>query len=217
MWIDVTVLAIFFLCVILGLHRGFVRSLAQLAGSLGAFLAGYFFCDDLALWARENTEVYETIHGILAPRLEVGTAEAAEAFLQQLPETLAPLLEGRLTELSGTLAETAANLLLSILCFVTIVLGVRLVLFVLIFLFSKKYRSGLAGFADGLFGCAFGIIEGLFLVFLFLALLVPVSELLDISGIPEALESSRLAHYLYDNNLLFLIAEKYLVEIPAGL
>ena len=217
MWIDITVLAIFLLCVFFGLRRGFVQSLTQLAGSLGAFLAGYFFCDDLSLWVRENTEIYETIHGIVSPYLEQGTAEAVAAFLDQMPAALAGLVESSADNFALSLADTAANVLLSVLCFLAIVLAVQLVLFLVTLLFSKRYRGGVAGALDGFLGFAFGVLEGAFLVFLFLALLVPVTEILGISGIPEALEASRLAGFLYDNNLLFLLAEKILTELPPGL
>jgi hypothetical protein len=77
-------------------------------------------------------------------------------------------------------------------------------------LFSKKHNDGIIGFLDGSFGLIAGAIKGLLLIFILLALLVPVISLSSGNGLASALEASRIAGTLYDNNYLLLIVKTHL-------
>ena len=97
---------------------------------------------------------------------------------------------------------------LSMVSFFLIVLAVGLVCSFLTRLFSKQYNGGFFGLLDWLLGGIMGLLSGLFYVFVFLALIVPVTALF-MPGLSETLMASfaesRIAGSLYDNNLLLLI------------
>ena len=75
-------------------------------------------------------------------------------------------------------------------------------------IFSKQYNGGFFGFLDWVLGAVMGALSGLFYVFVFLAIIAPVTALF-MPGLSEtlmeSLAESRFAGSLYDNNFLLLI------------
>ena len=89
-----------------------------------------------------------------------------------------------------------------------IVLAVGIVCSLLNHIFSKQYNGGFFGFLDWVLGAVMGALSGLFYVFVFLAIIAPVTALF-MPGLSEtlmeSLAESRFAGSLYDNNFLLLI------------
>ena len=70
------------------------------------------------------------------------------------------------------------------------------------------HTAGFVGFMDWLLGCVLGVLSGMFYVFVFLAVIVPVTSLF----MPEMSETlmtsfaeSKIAGNLYDNNILLIL------------
>lgn len=75
-------------------------------------------------------------------------------------------------------------------------------------LFSKQNNKGLTGFVDGLAGFAFGAVRGLFLIFIFLGLLVPILTLInpDFSQLAmDDFSKSKVGDFLYQHNLMLMV------------
>ena len=73
---------------------------------------------------------------------------------------------------------------------------------------SSREKEGFAGSVDWFLGLVMGILMGVFVVFLFLALLFPVASIVAPDRVSEIMgwfDGSIFAQDLYDNNLLFLI------------
>ena len=110
--------------------------------------------------------------------------------------------------MSHELAASVTSILLTIISFLTIVIGIKVVCFLLSHLLSKKHNDGIVGFFDGFMGFIFGAVRGLLLVFLFFTILVPLLSLVlpDFSAaILTSMDQSRLAHYLYEENILLIL------------
>ena len=210
MVMDIMVGIIFFGAVILSMRKGFTITIINFIRVIASIVLGVLFCDDLRDWLLEKTGLglwmEETLQKRMADTLSSAWAET------DLYAALPEMLQKETLSLTGALAgEGAASLsgmFLSMVSFFLIVLAVGLVCSVLTRLFSKQYNCGFFGLLDWLLGGVMGLISGLFYVFVFLALIVPVTALF-MPGLSETLMASfaesRIAGSLYDNNLLLLI------------
>jgi len=210
MVMDIMVGIIFVGAIFLSMRKGFALTVINFIRVIASIVLGVLFCDDVKNWILETTGLglwtEETLQKQMADRLAAARVETELYGMQ--PE----MLQKETMVLTGSLAgEGAASLsgtFLSILSFFLIVLAVGLVCSVLNHFFSKQYNSGFFGFLDWVLGGVMGMLSGLFYVFVFLALIAPVTALFmpDLSeSLMASLAESRFAGSLYDNNLLLLI------------
>ena len=127
-----------------------------------------------------------------------------------MPLILQEVIDSIKVSVTTAIASGIADFVFKILCFILVVIIIRLVFLLFSSLFSKKHNDGIIGFLDGSFGLIAGAIKGLLLIFILLALLVPVISLSSGNGLASALEASRIAGTLYDNNYLLLIVKTHL-------
>ena len=130
---------------------------------------------------------------------------------------LPSILRKQSSDLTGMLAEEGilrlTHTFLTILSFFLIVLAVALVAALLSRIFSKQYQGGFLGFTDWLLGGVMGIISGLFYVFVFLAVITPLTAMFMPSlseTLAQSFSESRVAGDLYDNNFLLLFFRDFL-------
>ncbi len=210
MVMDIMVGIIFVGAIFLSMRKGFALTVINFIRVIASIVLGILFCDDVKNWILETTGlglwIEETLQKQMADRLASAWSETE--LYAMLPE----MLQKETMVLTGSLAgEGAASLsgtFLSILSFFLIVLAVGLVCSVLNHIFSKQYNGGFFGFLDWVLGGVMGILSGLFYVFVFLALIAPVTALFmpDLSeSLMASLAESRFAGSLYDNNILLLI------------
>lgn len=210
MVMDIMTGIIFLGAVILSMRKGFALTIINFIRVIASIVLGVLFCGDLRDWLLEKTGlglwIEETLQKRMADTLSSAWAET------DLYAVLPEMLQKETLSLTGSLAgEGAASLsgmLLSMVSFFLIVLAVGLVCALLNRIFSKQYNGGFFGLLDWLLGGIMGLISGLFYVFVFLALIVPVTALFmpDLSEtLMASFAESRIAGSLYDNNLLLLI------------
>lgn len=207
MVMDIAILIVLILTIFLTMRRGFALSVVSFCKGFVSLIIAWFFCDDAADWLMNKTEVgirtMEKITAGLSAKWESSDIYLALPDLfkenggSQLSESL--ILDG---------SAKLAQILLTIICFVLIVVLLRLVLAIIGSAFSHKNNKGFTGKIDWLMGLILGMILGVLYVFLFLALLVPVAGLI----VPEHcqtimgwLDSSMIAGDLYNNNLLLIL------------
>ena len=210
MVMDIMVGIIFFGSVFLSMRKGFALTVINFIRVVASAVLGILFHDDLRDWLLNQTGLGIWIQDTLQKR----TAEAIASVWSEtdifplLPEIIRKealtVTDVLVSEGISKLAET----LLSILSFLLIVLAVGLVCSILNRIFSKQFNEGFVGFMDWFLGGVLGVLSGMFYVFVFLAVIVPVTSLF----MPEMSETlmtsfaeSKIAGSLYDNNILLLI------------
>ena len=142
------------------------------------------------------------------------SAANATTCIDSLPTILGDALAGARDKMTAGLAEVMADRVFAILCFALVVIAVKIVIFIIIHLLSKRNnQNGVVGFADGLAGMVTGFAKGMIVVFVLFALMVPVMNMFfpeHIEAAMKALETSRFAGDLYNNNLLLLIVRDFM-------
>ena len=89
----------------------------------------------------------------------------------------------------------------------------KIILFFLTIGLSKRRAKGFTGFLDGLLGLLAGFLRGVVFVFLFLALLLPIVNLVSPTStelILSGLDASYFTRTLYDSNYLVLVINDFL-------
>ena len=210
MVMDIVVGIIFVGAVILSMRKGFAQTVINFIRVIASIVLGALFCDDVKAWILEKTGLglwmEEKLQEQMADRLAAAWSET-ELF-EMLPEMLQKETMALTSSLAGEGAASLSGTFLSILSFFLIVLAVGIVCSLLNHIFSKQYNGGFFGFLDWVLGAVMGALSGLFYVFVFLAIIAPVTALF-MPGLSEtlmeSLAESRFAGSLYDNNFLLLI------------
>ncbi len=205
---DLILLAIFLLSVIFGYRKGLIYTLIHTAGWLFAVLGAYLLTPVTAEFLDEKTDLYDNLLEMLLRKLDLTEVDITRI---SLPESLRHGLLSKGTGVMDGVAAGLATLLFYLIIFLTLFLIIKIALWLILRLLSKKYNDGLAGTADGLAGAVFGMVRGVILILLFLAVVIPLADLFspDLAKAAEqAMEGSYLARPVYDNNpLLFFLQD----------
>ncbi|GAB1475927.1 hypothetical protein MASR2M70_07590 [Bacillota bacterium] len=205
MWMDVVVSLIFIVSTVVGFRQGFVRTLVHALGWALSIALGFAFHSLAYGLLRSNTGYYEMIHARIIERIDLEGPSAAGSFVTDMPAIIQEFIEPIKNSVASAIASGVADFIFKILSFTILVVLIRIIFLLFSFFFSKKSNRGLIGFLDGIMGFIAGMVKGILLIFLLLALLMPVLGLSSGDFFAEALDSSRIAGVLYDNNYLLLI------------
>ncbi|MGI6733543.1 MAG: CvpA family protein [Anaerovoracaceae bacterium] len=207
MWMDIAIGLIFVISTAAGFRQGFVHTLLHTAGWILAIVLSFAWYSQAESFLRAKTNFYDSIYNKISGQIVAEGPSAANSLTADMPLILQEFIDSIKNSVAGAIASGVADFVFKILCFLLVMIIIRIVFLFLTSLFSKKHNDGLIGFLDGVLGLAAGAVKGLLLIFILLALLVPVISLTSGDGIASALETSRIAGTLYDNNYLLLIVK----------
>jgi uncharacterized membrane protein required for colicin V production len=157
---------------------------------------------------REKTHLYESIYEKIADRFGQSLSGAMSG-LDTLPSILTDAISSAGTKVTSQLSSSMANTIFEIICFVTIILAVKIVLALIIGFFDRKHdeQGSFIGAIDRLLGFAMGAVKGLLIVFLLMAIAIPCANMFfpdKVEAFYSVMQSSYFAHKLYDSNLLLM-------------
>jgi len=204
-WMDVVVALIFVISTAVGFRQGFVHTFIHTAGWLLSIVLAFAWYAKVENFMRNKTNFYDTVYNKVAERVAEEGSSAGVSFTKDMPVILQEFIDSIKNSVADAIAMGVSDFLFKVICFLLLVVAIRLVFMLFSSLFSKKNNEGFLGFIDGVFGLLAGAIKGLLIIFLLLALLVPVIGLSSGDSLAATLESSRIAGILYDNNYLLLM------------
>ncbi len=204
MILDLILLGIFALTMFISMRKGFAHILGTFLKGVASVVIAYFGAGplgnliegtsigkasrlkimDLLVSKWQQSDMYHALPGFFK---ETGTADTA-------------------IENAATTINHAAW---AVLAFIFIFIGIRIVVGIFTkMVSSSREKEGFTGTVDWFLGLLMGIIMGVFVVFLFLALLFPAASIVAPDKVSEIMgwfDGSIFAKDLYDNNLLYLI------------
>ncbi len=210
---DIIVIAILVFGMVFGFRSGFIYTFIHTIGWLLALLIGFIWAPKLCDFITQKTDFYNSLYNAFLIRFSESFTIADDT-VAQLPEILAKFIDSTEMNFVSSVSKTMTDLCFSIISFLLVVLAVKLMLWLITEMFSKKQNGGFTGLLDGILGLAFGLMRSFLVVFFLLALLVPVSSFLapdTASALIESLSKSVFTKDLYDNNLLMLIVRDFLI------
>lgn len=206
MILDIIILVILIVPMALGLFRGFLYMLLHTLSWVAALTAAFFLTGPVAAMLGDG------FVGNMVSESISQKADGSSDFLYVASEGLPDIMRGGLMVTADSVSDIFVNLMtsaiVSVISFLLIVFLIKLVLRLLVRPVTKRRSGTLISGADKLLGLAVGFMEGILLVFIFLALLVVIVNFTwggNAAGIVSSLEDSVIAGALYDNNLLLLI------------
>ena len=200
--IDLIVLAIVLLFVFLGYKRGLVKVAFKLCTFFIAIILAFMLYKPVAKIVIENTNIDETIETKITDKiLPEGKTETDEV---DLSESLPTIILKNSENTVQSIAKSCSNTLIETACLVLIFIITKIVLKFVTALADLITKLPILKQFNKLGGTIYGIIEGLFIVFLGFAVISLIAPMLDVSVL-EAINSSTLGSICYNNNILLKI------------
>lgn len=208
---DIIIGIILIAAMVFGFRKGFIYSIIHTLGWFGAIVIAFFAAGPVRNLAEANTDISDRIHLIFTEKLSI-SSDSLRVSLESLPPLLGQGIDTSMAGAAEILANKLTFVTMTILCFIVTLLVVKAIIFLVTIGISSK-KKGFTGAADGILGLVAGLLRGAVFVFLFLAVLVPLVNLVSPASTQlavDSLNSSHLAGTLYDNNFLVNLMEDYL-------
>lgn len=207
MWMDIAIAVIVGLSAVFGFVSGFVKTFLHTVGWILSIVLGFIWYPQLKDFLIDNTNYYFSMKDAVTGRLDAAAGAAITETFENIPDVLVRAFIAASETLSSSLADTITNLFFSLISLVMIVAGIKLIFWILIQLFSKTKNEGFTGFVDGILGFGFGLLKGILLILILMALMVPISNFADTSFFTEAIDQSQVAKILYNANPILLFVK----------
>ncbi|MDR0852694.1 MAG: CvpA family protein [Clostridiales Family XIII bacterium] len=216
---DILIALILLLFAFLGFKNGLARTLVRLISWVLAVIVALLSCGFLENYVKVHTLIdeyyFEKVLRICSTFYEKYTSGITEELPEPISDTVDTVGEKFVSETSQRIAGIA----FAILIFIIIILFVKLLFFIVERLFSKKYNDGFVGAVDGIVGLILGFAQGAVVVFLLLALILPLSYMINESiyeAVHNTISHSFYAEYLYNNNPILRLAGGELTDLMGG-
>ncbi len=223
--IDGAVGLIVLVAVLRGAIKGIGDTVIKMLCIVGGIGLGIYFKDKLkafllttSLERTMHVRIFELIRGDEAA--DPSSGEGVKSFFGTIitpdgsgESVISKSLGGIFSDAADKAADAAAERLteiaMGVIAFALIILAVSLVTFILrMIIRSLRDHSIVIGFADRVLGMVLGLVRGIMLAWIAVALLIPVTTLVSPEHVPammEALQFSTVAKVLYDVNPFFYV------------
>lgn len=197
--IDLIIIAIVLLFTFLGYKRGLIKVAIRLCTFFIAIIVAFMFFKPITNLVIENTKIDESIQTTITDRiLPEGSSQDEKVDLgNKIPSII--LKNGE--ETVKDIAESFSNTIISVSCFLIIFIFVKIVLRFVTALADLIAKLPILKQFNKLGGTLYGILEGLFIVFVGLTIISFIAPLLDASVL-DSINNSYIGSILYNNNIL---------------
>ena len=212
--IDLIIVGILLLCVFLGFKRGLTGSILKILSFVIAIIIAALLFKPVSNFVIENTKIddkiEESILGVVENQVEeTGKVEENTNLPNAMVEYINESVEKAAQDAKTTIVQNTAH-------DITIIIinaGVAIILFILVkiaLIFVKAISNLITDLpvikqVDKTGGIIYGIVEGLVIIFLLLAILSFIAPLIEQTGIITVLNKSFIGSILYNNNILLKI------------
>lgn len=199
--IDLVIIAIVLLFTFLGYKRGLVKLAIRLCTFFIAIIVAFMLYKPAAKLVINNTEIDEKIENTITSKLLTeGSSEDTKVEKKDLPSIILKSGENTVKNISNSIAVT----LIEVACLLVIFIVVKIALKFVTALADLIAKLPLLKQINKLGGTVYGIIEGLFIIFVGFAIISLISPMFDASFISQ-INSSTLGAICYNNNILLEI------------
>jgi len=207
--LDVIIVAIIALNVYLCYRKGLVNLAIGLIAVIVAIILSLILYKPVTNIIIEKTEFDEGIENAIIEKFSVEAPEGAEVrytgILSQLETELGNAVNQTQNEVVyetvGAMAEKVINLIV----FIVIFTAVRVIMFALTFVADAITSLPILKQLDDIGGILYGFIKALLIIYAVLAVVNLIVTFTASTAISEAISSSYVTKFFYDNNLLLNI------------
>lgn len=207
--LDIILIAIMALSIFLGYKKGLVKVAVKLCAFLIAVIVTLVFYKPVSNLIIDNTELNEKIENIIiengTKKLEESDDEAQNNILENMQEYVDNTVTEAQNEIVTNAAKEISVKLINILVIVGLFIATRLTLVLLVFISDLITELPIIKQFNELGGVLYGIIRGLALIYVILAILYLAVSMSANNNILEVINSSAITQFMYENNILLNI------------
>ena len=213
--IDLIVIGIIFLSTFLGYRKGLIGVAFKIASFIIAIIITLILFKPISNYIINNTEFAQTIENTIVQKLS--TAEIENGQIKQensnLPEVIVNYinveLQDTVNEAKDSIVKIVARNLAETIIDIIVIIGLFIITRLLL-LFAKAILEAISEIPiikqfNKAGGILYGILRGLLLIYLTLAIISLLLPMLDKTAILNIINNSILTKILYNNNIILMI------------
>ena len=220
MIIDLIILGILILCIFFGYKRGLVEVAFNLISFVIAIVLSLLLYQPVTNYIIDKTQFDENIKSIIVNQINPEEikqqVEEPEEESNNLPDIVTNYIGKTISEAANTAKDNAAeivatNLSITAIKIITLILlfiAIRIVLCLLKFITNILAKLPVISSLNKIGGIVYGVIEGLFIVYLILAIAMAISTMTGNADILTYINESILGKIMFNNNILLKIIFK---------
>ncbi len=215
-FMDIAVLAIGVISVIIGFKRGFLQTLSGVASLVLSFILATTLHPYVASYL-STTPLHDTVHTSVSSVISVPEEKAVRlsdfgTAKLNLPRDMTNSMQ-RSVDLAADsveekIADTITDGAMNIISMLLVFFAIRIILFLLMAISGVIRKMPIIGFGDGLLGALFGLLRGMLLIYLLLAIIAFSASVSPNNGAVQSVKQAELAKVMYHNNILLEFAYK---------
>ena len=220
------------LIVLVAMLRGAIKGIGDTLRKMSCIVGGIglgFYCKHELKAYLLTTKLQETMHSHILELLS-GDGTAADPSSEEnvkslfdsivspdgadgsvLSKSLVGIFKGTADKAADAAADRLTEIAMGVIAFALIILAVSIVMLLLrLIIRALRNQSIVRGFADRVLGMVLGIVRGLMVAWIAVALLIPVTTLISPEHVPammDALQQTTAAKVLYDVNPFFYVVK----------
>ena len=206
--VDLVILAIMVLCIIIGYVRGLTGSLIKILSFVLSIIIAFILFIPISNLIIDKTGIDESLEQTIRETI----VQEDETQEEKMPETITNYIGEKVEQASDSAKEaildsTAREVAVTIVkagTWIGLFLIARILLILLRFITSLIAKLPVIKQFDKLGGVIYGILEGIIIIYLVLAIISFISPLIG-ENIITAIDESMVGSMLYNNNLLLKI------------
>lgn len=206
--VDIVILVILLLCIIIGYVRGLTGSLIKILSFVLSIVIAFILFIPISNLIIENTQIDENLEQSIREMIIGNEQNEEDNMPQAITDYIGQKVEGAADDAKEAIADSTANeVAITIVkagTWIVLFIVARILLIFLRFITSLIAKLPVIKQFDKLGGIIYGILEGLIIIYVLLAIISFVSPMLN-GNLASAIDESYVGSMMYNNNLLLKI------------
>lgn len=206
--VDIVILVILLLCIIIGYVRGLTGSLIKILSFVLSIVIAFILFIPISNLIIENTQIDENLEQSIREMIIGNEQNEEDNMPQAITDYIGQKVEGAADDAKEAIADSTANeVAITIVkagTWIVLFIVARILLIFLRFITSLIAKLPVIKQFDKLGGIIYGILEGLIIIYVLLAIISFVSPMLN-GNLASAIDESYVGSMMYNNNLLLEI------------
>ncbi len=206
--VDLIILAILIICIIIGYVRGLTGSLIKILSFVLSLIIAFILFVPISNLIIDKTQIDDNLEQSIKEMI-IGNEENKE---EKMPEAITDYIGQKVENAADDAKESIANSTARDVAITIVKAGTWIALFIIariLLIFLRFITSLIAKLPvikqfDKLGGIIYGILEGLIIVYILLAIISFVAPMLD-NSIVDSIDKSFIGNMMYNNNILLKI------------
>ncbi|KGG80016.1 hypothetical protein Y919_08635 [Caloranaerobacter azorensis H53214] len=218
-WVDYVVIVILLVNGIGGLSKGLIITVFNLFGFILSLYIAKLYYPVVANFIKNNPNIIGTIKEYVTTRVEIimnkiGNSGSIGDFFEilKLPSKLGEnmindpnvnsYMNNTMNTASDMISTKLTGLFIDIISIIIVFLAAKFILYIIVSILDNIAHLPVLRQINKLAGLVFGLIKGVFILYILFAIITPVITMFPDGAIAKGVYDSTIGYYLYSNNLI---------------